>query len=110
MLFGVDKFSNVMAEWSDYLWTGVTSLLPVSPDGFMLAVGVIEIAVGLLVARPRLGGYVVAAGLGGIILNLLLAGGFWDIVLRDFGLLLGALALARLATAFAHQPSSAAGS
>jgi hypothetical protein len=65
----------------------------------MLAVGAIEIAAGILVAvRPRLGGYVVAAWLAGIIVNLLLVGDFLDIALRDFGLLLGALTLARLAT------------
>lgn len=107
ILFGLDKFFNLMADWPQYLWTGVTSLLPVSAGVFMVAVGVIEIAAGVLVlVRPRLGGYVVAAWLAGIIVNLALAGGFWDVALRDFGLLLGALALARLATAFEHQPSA----
>jgi hypothetical protein len=70
----------------------------------MLAVGVVEIVAGLVVAvRPRIGGYVVAAWLAGIIVNLLLIGGFADIALRDFGLLVGALALARLAPAFEHR-------
>ena len=67
----------------------------------MLAVGVIEIVAGFAVAlRPKFGGYLVAAWLGGIIVNLLLQADHYDIALRDFGLLLGALTLARLATAF----------
>ena len=69
----------------------------------MLAVGVVEIAAGILVAvRPHIGGWVVAAWLGGIILNYLLIPGFYDIALRDFGLLVAAVALARLATLFHH--------
>jgi hypothetical protein len=101
ILFGLDKFFEVMTDWSAYLWSGVTSALPGSPDALMLAVGVVEILAGLVVAfRPRIGGYVVAAWLAGIIANLLLVGDFYDIALRDFGLLLGALSLARLAAAF----------
>ncbi len=101
ILFGLDKFFEVMADWSTYLWSGVTAVLPVSPDAVMLAVGVVEILAGVLVAfRPRIGGYVVAAWLAGIIVNLLLVGDFYDIALRDFGLLLAALSLARLAAAF----------
>lgn len=101
ILFGLDKFTEWMADWSTYLWSGVADALPGTADDIMLAVGVIEIVAGILVAvRPRIGGYVVAAWLGGIIVNLLLVGGHLDIALRDFGLLLGALTLARLATAF----------
>jgi hypothetical protein len=67
----------------------------------MYVVGAIEIVAGLVVAvRPRFGGYLVAAWLAGIIVNLLVIPGFYDIALRDFGLLIAALALARLATAF----------
>lgn len=107
ILFGLDKFIEWMADWSTYLWSGVTDLLPVSAGDLMLVVGVIEIAAGILVAvRPRIGGYVVAAWLGGIIVNLVLVGGHLDIALRDFGLLLGALTLARLATAFATTSAS----
>lgn len=106
ILFGLDKFTEWMADWSTYLWSGVTDGLPVSADDLMLAVGVVEIVAGILVAvRPRIGGYVVATWLGGIIVNLLLVGGYLDIALRDFGLLLGALTLARLATAFATTPA-----
>ena len=101
ILFGLDKFFEVMTDWSTYLWPGVASALPGNADTVMLAVGVIEILAGVLVAvRPRIGGYVVAAWLAGIIVNLLLLGDFYDVVLRDFGLLLGALSLTRLAAAF----------
>jgi hypothetical protein len=98
---GVDKFLEVLTDWDKYLAPSVARLLPISGHSFMLVVGVVEIAAGLLVAlRPRIGGYVVALWLGGIIVNLLLHGGYLDIALRDLGLLLGALALARLATAW----------
>lgn len=101
ILFGLDKFTEWMVDWSTYLWSGVASTVPGSADDIMLVVGAIEIVAGILVAvRPRIGGYVVAAWLGGIIVNLLLVGGYLDIALRDFGLLLGALTLARLAAVF----------
>jgi hypothetical protein len=97
ILAGIDKFLHLMVNWDQYLAPVVTRLLPVSGHAFMLAVGVVEIAAGLVVAiRPRIGAYVVALWLGGIIVNLLLIPGFYDIALRDFGLALGALALARL--------------
>ena len=101
VLFGLDKFLELMTDWSSYLWPPVASALPGSGESIMLAVGAVEIAAGLLVAlRPRVGAYVVAAWLGGIIVNLVLLGDFYDVALRDFGLLLGALALGRLAAAF----------
>ncbi len=110
ILFGLDKFFGLMVDWPDYLWSGLADVLPGSAAGLMLAVGVIEIAAGILVAvSPRLGGYVVAAWLGAIIVNLLLLGDFYDVALRDFGLLLGALTLARLATAFRDVPADAKG-
>jgi hypothetical protein len=101
ILFGLDKFTNLLTDWTAYLAPAVDRLVPGSASSAMLAVGVIEIVAGLLVAvRPRIGGYVVAAWLAGIIGNLLLLGDHYDVALRDFGLLLAALALARLATAF----------
>lgn len=101
ILFGLDKFAEVMVDWSIYLWSGFASALPGTADQLMLVVGAIEIVAGILVAaRPRIGGLVVAAWLAGIIVNLLLVGDYYDIALRDFGLLLGALTLARLATVF----------
>lgn len=107
ILFGLDKFFNVMTDWSAYLWSGFDSLLPGTAADAMIAVGVVEILAGLLVAlRPRVGGVVVAAWLAGIIVNLLLLGGAWDIALRDFGLFLGALSLARLAAAFPRRATT----
>jgi hypothetical protein len=101
ILFGLDKFTNLLAQWTDYLAPAIDRLVPGSASGAMLAVGVVEVVAGLVVAvRPKVGGYLVAAWLAGIIANLLLLGDHYDIALRDFGLLLAALALARLATAF----------
>jgi hypothetical protein len=101
ILAGLDKFFEVLVDWDRYLAPVVTDVLPVSGHSVMLAVGVVEIAAGVLVAfRPRIGGYVVAVWLWAVIVNLLIAGDHFDIALRDFGLSLGALALARLAEAY----------
>jgi hypothetical protein len=101
ILFGLDKLTNVLADWTTYLAPAIDRLVPGSASGAMLAVGVVEVVAGLVVAfRPKVGGYLVAAWLAGIITNLLLLGDHYDVALRDFGLLLAALALARLATAF----------
>ena len=98
ILFGLDKFFNLMTDWPQYLSPFVADITPGTPQQFMYAVGVVEIIAGLVVAvRPLWGGYLVAAWLAGIIVNLLILGDFYDIALRDFGLLIGALALARLA-------------
>lgn len=100
ILFGLDKFLNLMVDWSIYLAPFVDNIIPANI--FMPIVGVIEIIAGLLVFfKPRIGAYVVAAWLLGIIVNLLLIPGFFDVALRDFGLFLGALALARLSQTFA---------
>jgi hypothetical protein len=105
ILFGLDKFVGVLTDdWTRYLSSEFNSLIPGSAATAMDIVGLVEIAAGVLVfVAPRLGGYVVAAWLGGIILNLLLVGGYGDIALRDFGLLLGALTLTRLASAHARR-------
>ena len=101
ILAGLDKFFEVLVDWDRYLAPVATDVLPVNGHSIMLAVGVIEIAAGVLVAlRPRIGGYVVAVWLWAIIVNLLILGDYFDIALRDFGLSLAALALARLAEAF----------
>jgi hypothetical protein len=107
ILFGLDKFAHVLVDWDRYLAPEFADLFNASPHTLMYGVGAIEIVAGLVVAlRPRYGGYLVAAWLGGIIVNLLLMADYYDIALRDFGLLLAALTLARLATAFpAHQRS-----
>ena len=99
--FGLDKFANVLVDWDVYLAPEFTDLFSAEADTLMYFVGAIEIVAGLVVAfRPRFGGYLVAAWLGGIIVNLLMMADFYDIALRDLGLLLAALTLARLAQAF----------
>ena len=101
ILFGLDKFTNLLTDWTTYLAPAIDRLVPGTATTAMAAVGVIEIVAGLVVAvRPKVGGYLVAAWMAGIIANLLLLGDRYDVALRDFGLLLAALALARLATAF----------
>ena len=101
ILFGLDKFAGVLTDdWTRYLAPAFNDIIPGSAADAMHIVGVIEIAAGLTVAiAPRFGGLLVAAWLGGIIVNLLIVGGYGDIALRDFGLLIGALALSRLASA-----------
>ncbi|MCP2242577.1 DoxX family membrane protein [Lentzea aerocolonigenes] len=99
ILFGLDKFFNVLVDWPTYLAPWIDSVVPGSPQTAMYLVGVIEIVAGVLVAvRPKWGGLVVAAWLLGIIVNLLTLPGYYDVALRDFGLLVGALALSRLAS------------
>ena len=95
---GIDKFFHFLVNWDQYLAPTVARMLPVSGHTFMLAVGGIEVVAGVLVAAmPRIGAWIVAAWLCSIIINLLLIPGYFDIALRDFGLALGAVALARLA-------------
>lgn len=105
VIAGLDKFLHLLVDWDQYLAPLAAQLLPVTGHTFMLAVGVIEIAAGLLVFfRPQIGAYVVTLWLWGIIVNLLLIPGFYDVALRDFGLSLGALALARLSQQFDSKP------
>jgi hypothetical protein len=102
VVMGLDKFVNVLATWSHYLAPVISQSLPVSPAAFMRAAGAVEIAAGLTVAfYPIIGGWLVAGWLWVIIGNLLLGPGYYDIAIRDFGLSLGAVALARLGAAFA---------
>ena len=102
ILFGLDKFAEVMIDdWPKYLATEFNDIIPGSAQDAMYMVGGVEIIAGLVVAFvPRFGGLLVAAWLAGIIVSLLLVGGYADIALRDFGLLLGALTLARLASVY----------
>lgn len=103
LLAGADKFTNLLTHWENYLAPAIAHLSPLAPRATMQVVGVIEIVAALLVAiRPRLGAYVVAAWLCGIILNLLLLGNYYDVALRDLGLALGALALGRLSESYGH--------
>jgi hypothetical protein len=95
---GVDKFFHWLVNWDQYLSPAVTRITGIPTHTFMLMVGGIEVIAGVLVAiSPRIGGLVVGLWLCGIVLNLLIMQAFLDIALRDFGLALGAFALARLA-------------
>jgi uncharacterized membrane protein YphA (DoxX/SURF4 family) len=99
--FGVDKFFNVMVDWPQYLAPWINDIAPGSGQDFMYFVGGTEILAGLIVAlKPRYGAYIVAGWLGGIVVNLLTHSGYYDIALRDFGLMLAALTLARLASVY----------
>jgi hypothetical protein len=99
--FGIDKFFGVMVDWEQYLAPWINDIIPGNATDAMHLVGVIEMVAGLVVAmKPRFGAPLVAAWLGGIIFNLLTYSGYYDVALRDFGLMLGALTLARLAWAY----------
>jgi uncharacterized membrane protein YphA (DoxX/SURF4 family) len=99
--FGLDKFFNVLVDWPRYLAPWIDDIAPGSAQDFMHFTGVVEIAAGLAVAiKPRYGAYLVAGWLAGIVINLLTYSGYYDIALRDFGLMLGALTLSRLAAVY----------
>lgn len=98
---GIDKFINALTDWPGYLAPWIVGLLPFSAQTAMYVVGVVEIVAGIAIAiKPRYASYVVALWLAGIIVNLLTYSGFYDVALRDFGLLVAALALARLAAQY----------
>jgi uncharacterized membrane protein YphA (DoxX/SURF4 family) len=101
IIAGIDKFTDLLTNWDKYLSPTFASISPLDVHSTMMAVGVIEVLAGLFVAiKPRIGAYIVAAWLVGIIINLLLIPGYFDVALRDFGLCLGAIALGRLSQEF----------
>ena len=101
VIAGLDKFSDILADWEKYLCPQFAKISPFGVHATMMVLGVIEIVAGLVVAlKPRIGAWIVAAWLAGIIVDLLLLGAFYDIALRDFGLMLGAIALARLSLVY----------
>ncbi|MFC0453110.1 DoxX family membrane protein [Rhodococcus jostii] len=108
ILFGLDKFTNWLTDWPQYLAPWIDGILPGTAQQGMYVVGVIEVLAGILVAvAPRIGAWVVAAWLAGIIVNLLTLSGYYDVALRDFGLLAGAVALGLLAAEYGrplHRP------
>lgn len=98
LIAGLDKFFNLLVDWTQYLTPLVPQWTGIDPVVFMMIVGVIEVIAGIAVAvKPKFGALIVAAWLWGIIINLLLVPGYFDVALRDLGLSFGALALARLA-------------
>ena len=103
IVFGLDKFANVLTDWPHYLAPWINDLVPGTAQQAMYAVGVVEVLAGVAVALlPRYGGLLVAAWLAGIIVNLLSIPDYYDVALRDFGLLVSALALSLLAAE--HSP------
>ena len=103
IVFGLDKFANLLTDWPAYLAPWIDDLVPGTAQQAMYAVGVVEVLAGVAVAvAPRFGAWLVAAWLAGIIVNLLTIPGYYDIALRDFGLLVAAVALARLAAGYAQ--------
>ncbi|MGH3859116.1 hypothetical protein [Actinokineospora sp.] len=110
ILFGLDKFLNLLVDWPRYLAPWIDGIVPGTAQQAMYGVGVVEILAGIVVAvAPRFGGLLVAAWLAGIIVNLVSFPGFYDIALRDFGLFVGAVALSRLAVRYtpAHRGRTA---
>ena len=109
VVFGLDKFTNLLTEWPRYLAPWMDGIVPGTAQQAMYGVGVVEIVAGIVVAlAPRFGGWLVAAWLGVIIVSLLSGPGYYDIALRDFGLLVSAIALARLAARYAPAHRDAA--
>ena len=101
IIAGLDKFFHLLVDWTQYLAPIVPRFIGISAVRFMMIVGIVEIVAGIVVAvKPKFGGLLVALWLWGIIVNLLLVPGYYDIALRDFGLSLGALALSRLSYEF----------
>jgi uncharacterized membrane protein YphA (DoxX/SURF4 family) len=101
IIMGIDKFFNLMVYWPQYLADWIDNIMPGSAQQFMYFVGAVEIVAGIVVfLKPRYGAYLVAAWLAGIVINLLSYGEWYDIAVRDFGLMLGALTLARLASVY----------
>ena len=95
---GLDKFTDLLTNWEQYLSPAVKSMLPFSPHTFMMIVGVIEIIAGIIVlAKPAIGGYIVMAWLILIALTLLVSGNYLDVAVRDLVMAIGAVSLARLA-------------
>ena len=108
IVFGLDKFTNLLVDWPIYLASWIDGIVPGTAQQAMYAVGVIEIVAGIAVAlAPRFGAWLVAAWLAAIIVNLLTFPGYFDIALRDFGLFVGAVALARLAIRYTPQRRTA---
>ncbi|HZQ88511.1 MAG TPA: hypothetical protein VFA42_00735 [Gaiellaceae bacterium] len=101
LVMGIDKFFNALTNWPQYLADWIDNIVPGTAQQFMYVVGGVEILAAMIVAvRPRYGGYVVAAWLAGIVINLVSYGGWYDVAVRDVGLMLGALTLGRLASVY----------
>lgn len=101
ILFGIDKFTNALVHWDIYLAPWIDRIMPGDARQFMYVVGAVEIVAGVAVlVKPRYGSWIVAAWLAGIVVNLFTYSGYYDVAMRDFGLMLAALTLARLASVY----------
>lgn len=101
ILAGLDKFFHLLTNWDNYLAPWIARLSPIGGHDLMLAVGIVEIIAGLIVAvKPKIGAPIVGVWLALIVVDLLSMGAYFDIALRDFGLSLGAWALWRLSLEF----------
>lgn len=95
---GLDKFTNLLTNWENYIHPGIAAMIPFAPHTFMMIVGVIEIIAGIIVlAKPAIGAYIVAAWLTLIALTLLASGNYLDVAVRDLVMAIGAFSLARIA-------------
>lgn len=101
---GFDKFTNILTHWENYLHPGLAAIIPFTPHTFMMIVGIIEIIAGIIVlARPAIGGYIVAAWLTLISLTLLASGNYLDVAVRDLVMAIGAFSMARIANLFSYR-------
>lgn len=93
---GLDKFTNLLTHWVDYLGNN-TSMIPFDPLVFMKMVGIIEIIAGIIVlVRPLIGAYIVMAWLICIALQLIIGGHYFDVAVRDLVMAVGAYTFAQL--------------
>jgi uncharacterized membrane protein YphA (DoxX/SURF4 family) len=98
IIAGLDKFTDLLTHWENYLNPGIAGMLPFIPHIFLMIVGVIEIIAGIIVlTRPAIGGYIVAAWLTLIALTLAASGNYLDVAVRDLVMAVGAFSLARIA-------------
>ncbi len=103
ILAGLDKFTNLLTDWKNYIAPSISSALPFSASTFMAIVGIIEIIAGIIVLiRPRVGGYIVMAWLIAIALTLLVGGHYYDVAVRDLVMAIGAFSLAKLSAVKVH--------
>lgn len=94
---GLDKFTDILTSWENYLHPGLAAMLPFEPNTFMMIVGIIEIGAGIVVLlKPAIGAYIVSAWLTLIAITLLASGNFWDVAVRDLVMAVGAYSLARI--------------
>lgn len=107
LLAGLDKFANLLTDWSQYLSPWMLQMIPLKAKTFMIMVGIVEIIAGIGVAfKPKVFSYIVVLWLLAIVVQLFISGQYLDIALRDIGLMLSALALGRLSHKYAKSKTA----